>query len=313
MINLKKWLIGLLVISCAFTGLLWLLGLPDERLPAQELRAGREGLRLVTLPDGVTRFQIEGPEDGPLLVLIHGGREPAWTWNEVLPILHASGIRTLRYDMYGRGYSDRPSHTVYNQALYLRQVNDLLDALDIGEPIHIAGYSFGATVAASLANQRVNEVQSLTVLAPRYFAIEVPAVARIPLLNSALVKYVVKPQALDEVRQFFNTPELKEQYAYKVGEPKAVVGNQQAFLSFLLSDALSSTDRIYQRFEQTKIPLLIFSGENDTGIPLEHIEGIMSQVPRAVHVRMRDVDHGLVWQKGREIAVRIVKQVLEKP
>jgi len=284
-------------------------GRPDESIEISELRDARKGLTVVTLSDGVTRYQLEGPESGPLILLIHGGREPGWTWDEVVPVLHQAGIRTLRYDMYGRGFSDRPQDTAYDQAFYLKQAEDLLDALQISSHLHVAGYSFGSNIAAKLAIARPQQVESLTELAPRYFGIALPAVVRVPLLNSVIIRKMLKPKVLDDVRGYFQTPQLKQKYAGRVGEPTGVIGNFVSFKAFALSDALVGTADIYEDLNKTGVPVLIVSGGKDLDIPKEHIAGIVSLVPDAKQVVYPEANHGLVWQNGTEIALEMAEFV----
>ena len=276
--------------------------LPHVSIENSELREAEKGLTLATLPDGVTRYQLEGPDSGPLILLVHGGREPGWTWDEVVPILHQAGIRTLRYDMFGRGFSDRPQGSAYDQAFYLKQAEDLLDALQISSPLHVAGYSFGSNIAAKLAIARPQQVESLTLLAPRYFGISLPAIVRVPLLNSVVIGKMLKPKVLDDVRGYFQTPQLKQRYVNRVGEPTGVIGNFVSFKAFALSDALVGTSDIYQDLNKTGVPVLIVSGGRDLDIPKEHIAGIVSHLPNAEQLVYPEANHGLVWQNGVEIA-----------
>lgn len=281
---------------------LLIVGRPDESIEISELREAEKDLTLATLSDGVTRYQLEGPESGPLILLIHGGREPGWTWDEVVPVLHQAGIRTLRYDMFGRGFSDRPQDAAYDQEFYLKQAEGLLDTLRFSGPLHVAGYSFGSNIAAKLAIARPQQVESLTLLAPRYFGISLPAVVRVPMLNSVIIGKVLKPKVLDDVRGYFQTPQLKQKYANRVGEPTGVIGNFVAFKAFALSDALVGTSDIYRDLNKTGVPVLIVSGGKDLDIPKEHIAGIVSLVPDADQLVYSEANHGLVWQNGVEIA-----------
>jgi pimeloyl-ACP methyl ester carboxylesterase len=41
------------------------------------------------------------------VVLVHGATVPMFTWDSIVPGLVAAGYRTVRYDMWGRGHSDR--------------------------------------------------------------------------------------------------------------------------------------------------------------------------------------------------------------
>ena len=83
----------------------------------------------ITLTDGVTHYELGGPENGKPVVLVHGFSVPYFIFDTTFEFLVNSGFRVLRYDLFGRGFSDRP-HVNYNIHLFVRQLKDLLDALE---------------------------------------------------------------------------------------------------------------------------------------------------------------------------------------
>lgn len=52
------------------------------------------------------------------------------------------GFHVITYDNYGNGWSDAPD-AIYNHALYVSQLAELLLALNISRPIHLVGQSLG--------------------------------------------------------------------------------------------------------------------------------------------------------------------------
>ena len=77
---------------------------------------------------------------------MHGATIPMWIWDPQVESLTKAGFSVLRYDLYGRGYSDRP-HTEYNRDLYRSQLLELLDQLGIKEPVDLVGMSLGGAIA----------------------------------------------------------------------------------------------------------------------------------------------------------------------
>ena len=69
-------------------------------------RAGVPG-RFVTLSRGVTHVDVRGPDSGRTVVLVHGFSVPYYIWDSTATALAAQGYRVIRYDLYGRGWSDR--------------------------------------------------------------------------------------------------------------------------------------------------------------------------------------------------------------
>lgn len=76
--------------------------------------------KFIKLSQGITHYQLEGPENGEVVILVHGFSVPYYIWDGTYEFLVKNGYKVLRYDMYGRGYSDRPV-TVYNKNLYNTQ------------------------------------------------------------------------------------------------------------------------------------------------------------------------------------------------
>src|SRR5918999_1048754 len=92
-------------------------------------RAGAPG-RFAQLSDGITHYDLAGPDTGRTIVLLSGATVPFYMWDPTRDALAANGFRVLRYDYFGRGFSDRPKLR-YDLATYDRQLTELLDALGI--------------------------------------------------------------------------------------------------------------------------------------------------------------------------------------
>ena len=88
---------------------------------------------LLNLPQGETYIRWDGPEKGSVLLMVHGATVPHWQFDELVPILNAAGIRTLRLDLYGHGDSARPPMR-YSMDVFVAQVRDTLEARIIGCP-----------------------------------------------------------------------------------------------------------------------------------------------------------------------------------
>src|SRR6476661_1407463 len=103
--------------------------------------------KFVRLSDGLTHYQIDGPDSGRVVVLAHGFSVPYYIWDSTAAHLSGAGYRVIRYDEYGRGLSDRPN-VPYVDDLYDRQLGELLDSLKITERVDLAGVSMGGAVTS---------------------------------------------------------------------------------------------------------------------------------------------------------------------
>ena len=116
--------------------------------------------------NGVDLFhEIAG--QGDPLVLVHGSWGDHFNWQAVIGGL-AESFRVVTYDRRGHSQSERPGDGTRQD-----DENDLaalLEQLDI-VPAHVAGNSFGASIALGLAARRPSLFRSLCVHEPPLMAI----------------------------------------------------------------------------------------------------------------------------------------------
>jgi len=99
--------------------------------------------KFIQLPDGLmTHYELLGPKNAQTVVLIHGFSVPYYNLDHTFNFLVKSGFRVLRYDIYGRGLSDKPI-TEYSKDFYYKQLKNLLSALKINSQIDFIGFSMG--------------------------------------------------------------------------------------------------------------------------------------------------------------------------
>ena len=161
-------LAALILLACAGLYGAFELKDPEHRALDDEARAEAPG-SFVRLADGFTHYEAAGPDTAPVVVLAAGFSVPAYIWDSLYHRLGASGFRVIRYDYYGRGWSDRPD-VAYDEGLFVGQLAGLLDSLRITRPVHLAGLSFGATVATSFVARHPERVASLIYVDPVFNA-----------------------------------------------------------------------------------------------------------------------------------------------
>ncbi|CAA9272823.1 MAG: putative epoxide hydrolase [uncultured Corynebacteriales bacterium] len=122
-------------------------------------------LRRIPLGDLTFDVDVDGPADGPAVLLLHGFPHSRESWVDVAPILNDAGLRTIAPDQ--RGYSDgaRPTDVAdYALPLLAGDALGILDALGV-ESAHVAGHDWGAAVAWYLGARHKDRVRSLVALA----------------------------------------------------------------------------------------------------------------------------------------------------
>jgi len=105
--------------------------------------------------DGLTQQVLEdGPEGGPLVLLIHGFPELGLSWRAQVKALGEAGYRAVAPDMRGYGGTDKPGRTEEHTILHLvGDMVDLVRALGRSE-CTVVGHDWGAPVAWHCALMR---------------------------------------------------------------------------------------------------------------------------------------------------------------
>jgi len=109
---------------------------------------------------------IDGPEDGPLLILLHGLPRNSWEWHHQIPAMAEMGFRTVAPDLRGFCPGARPEGV---EAYHLREyADDVVAIVDSvggeGASFHLMGTSIGASIAWGIAAWHPERVESLACL-----------------------------------------------------------------------------------------------------------------------------------------------------
>lgn len=105
-----------------------------------------------------------GPEDGPLVLLLHGFPDFWYSWRHLMPTLAGAGFRVVAPDLRGYGGSSRPAQTLaYRMDRHLDDLQALLRALGRSRA-HVVGHDWGGAIAWVLACELPEQVERLVVL-----------------------------------------------------------------------------------------------------------------------------------------------------
>lgn len=126
--------------------------------------SGTERIGTFTRDGLVFDVRDEGPIDGTPVVLLHGFPQDSRSWDELAPLLHRRGFRTLAPDQRGYSAGARPrARWAYRASELVADVVALIDQAGLG-PAHVVGHDWGAAVAWGIAAERPDRVRTLTAL-----------------------------------------------------------------------------------------------------------------------------------------------------
>ncbi|MGH7616625.1 MAG: alpha/beta fold hydrolase [Gemmatimonadaceae bacterium] len=272
---------GLVValVACALYGF-YAARNPERRTLDEAARRGAPG-KFVRLADGVTHYDVSGPDSGRTIVLVHGFSVPYYLWDSTAAALAGAGFRVIRYDEYGRGLSDRPN-VDYTVDLYDRQLTQLLDSLHIAGPVDLGGVSMGGLVSGTFAGRHPERVRSLTLVDPVAGSNgTTPSFFSWPLVGSYLWQTLAVPTMADGQMTDFVQPSRFPDWANRYREQMSYRGFGRALLSHRQNAAGISLDSVYRRVGRTPIPVLLIWGKSDQTVPFERSASVRVAIPSA--------------------------------
>jgi len=122
-----------------------------------------DDVRFVTV-DGL-RFGYLESGQGPLVLLVHGFPDTAYSWDATRSALAAAGFRTVAPFTRGYAPTEVPSQEAYDSDTLGRDLVALVQALGGGEPAVIVGHDWGASAAYSAAALAPDSLRLLVTIA----------------------------------------------------------------------------------------------------------------------------------------------------
>lgn len=257
--------------------------------------------------DGVIHYRLEGPEDGPLVVLVHGFSTPSFVWDGYFKPLTEAGYRVLAYDNFGRGLSDRP-RAVYDADLLDRQLVELLDALKVDRRVDIVGYSMGGAIATIFTSRHAERVRSLTLIAPAGLGVAMADGAdtlRRPLIGDWIVRLfgtrIFYGAAAQEAKSAPNPGAFLEGFNRQL----EYRGYGDALLSTMRHYPLTGSDAAFADVGRSTLPVLVVWGEADEVVPYAHAAKLMELMPQAQLRSYAGAGHNITFTEPRLVSDQI--------
>ena len=285
----------------------------DENRDLDESTRKEAGGSFIKLKDGTTHYELSGPENGKPVVLVHGFSVPYFIFDPTFDFLTKSGFRVLRYDLIGRGYSDRPK-TAYKIDLFVRQLRDLLETLNM-QQVNLLGLSMGGPITASFIDQNPQVVDKFILIDPAgakrvtlsllLEAVKLPIFGELALGlfgSGSMVKGIASDMFDPELVEHFQT-QYKIQMQYK--------GFKYAILSTMRNRMLESFAETYARVGKLKKPTLLIWGKNDTTVPFKNSAEILKAIPHAEFHPIENCGHIPHYEKP-EIVNKVLLEFLSK-
>lgn len=267
----------------------------------------------VELSQGFVHYELSGTPGGEMVVLVHGFSVPYYVWDPTVDELVKQGFRVLRYDLYGRGYSDRPN-AEYNLDLFTTQLSDLTTALIPGESFHIMGLSMGGPIVASFANQHPDLIKSVTLIAPEVLPVSEKDIfpMNVPLLGEWIVGVYLVPFHLPQSQlDDFYHPQDFPGWEEKYREQLQYKGFKNAILSTIRNLVTFNPLDVYEDLNKSGLPTLLVWGKEDQSVSYPAIVELKERLPNVESIFIDETGHLPHYEKS-EVVNPMIIQFLQK-
>jgi pimeloyl-ACP methyl ester carboxylesterase len=157
---------------------------PDRDAAEVDAQYRTERSKLAALPDGTRMHYLEaGPADAPVLMLIHGSFDSAFTWELVLDDL-AKDFHVIAPDLPAHGLTGRTPTDSYQMADMASAVHGLVTHLKL-EPFVIGGNSMGGNTSWLYAHAHPDRVRRMVLIDSAGYPNDTPPLTpkRGPIMN----------------------------------------------------------------------------------------------------------------------------------
>ena len=255
-----------------------------------ELRRSAPG-QFVRTSQGFVHYQFTGPENGRVVVLVHGFSVPYYLWTGTFEMLGNEGFRALRYDLFGRGLSDRPD-VRYDADLFDKELVELLDALHIPGKVDLAGASMGGPIIATFACRHPERVRTLSFFDPGYsHGQQLPWKLNTPLLGEYLMAVDIAPHLPEKQMDDFDHPERFPDWADRYRPQMRFKGFRGALLSTLRNYLPADWSKDYACVGAGTAPVLLVWGKDDRDVPFDTSREVRGAISRAQFIAVDDAAH----------------------
>jgi pimeloyl-ACP methyl ester carboxylesterase len=248
----------------------------------------------VRLSNGVTHYELGNPAGNPTVVLVHGFSVPYYIYDPTFEFLTRKGLRVLRYDLLGRGFSDRPDVS-YDINLFVRQLSDLLEALEISKPVGLVGLSMGGPITATFTARYPERVAKLVLIDPAgartLFLSRVLTVVAAPGIGEGLLNLAGNGGVIRTIASDIFDRKLVDHFVKRYMIQVQYKGFRNAILSTVRNNVIGCCIETYRQVSSLGKPALLIWGRDDTTVPLRHSDDLRAAMPGIEFHIIEDCSH----------------------
>jgi pimeloyl-ACP methyl ester carboxylesterase len=279
---------GVACVAVSVTGL-WAWA-PDRPRTQLEKKYWDAATRYLEIGGTSLRVRISGPQDSPVVLLLHGFGSSLETWEPWAQQLGGS-YRVVRFDLPGCGLSEADRTGRYGDARSLELVKALMDELGIEKAVLI-GNSIGGRIAWRFAAAFPDRTRKLVLISPDGFASPGFEYGKAPHVSAilTLMKYFL-PRALlraNLAAAYGDPGRLSDATVDRYYDLLLAPGNREAMIERMQQTVLEEPTPILRRI---KAPTLLLWGQKDRLIPFANSADYLGALGDAHLVSFPDLGH----------------------
>jgi pimeloyl-ACP methyl ester carboxylesterase len=284
--------------------------------------------------NGIRLWCMEaGPTDGPLVLLLHGFPELAYSWRHQVEHLAAAGFHVVAPDLPGYGRSDKPDVT-YDVDWINACLMGVVDAMG-AEQVVIAGHDWGGILVWTMARQYPERIAGVIgVNTPDLPRSAMPPVEMLRMIFVDTPIYIIQFQERglaewvletwgrgtdDFVEMIFGATTAEGSDAFP---PEVLDVYKEAFRP---RGALTPPIEYYRNMDRNwhltadiadrkvEVPCLMISAENDPVLTPAMTAGMEERVPDLEKVIIENCGHWTQQEKPEETTEHMLRYLQRLP
>ncbi len=275
------------------------------------IRAQAPG-RFIDLSQGRVHYQLDGSDSSEMILFIHGGGCSGMeVYDGIVPYWKTQGYRTLAYDLYDRGYSDRLNKP-NTPELFLTQLTELMDSLHVRGKLNVVSSSLGSMVALDFAAQHPERIQKFIMIDPSATgALKINLLLQIPLVSDLIMALHWYPNAIENQRKTFVDQESFESYSIRQAYFMNIPGYKATNYSTWTDLQIHDKSVLLRALPDSSV--LILYGEQDPYFPKESsLKHYGSLYPTLAALGIPDAGHLPHIEKPEAVVLAIDKFIKRK-
>jgi len=221
------------------------------------------GNNRISVNNHTISYNDEGPDEAPVVILIHGFPFNKAMWNKQVEIL-LENYRVISYDIRGHGDSDAGTDD-FSIGLFTKDLLGLMDFLKVEKAI-LCGLSLGGYIALNAIENFPKRFKALILCDTTCTADTSETKEKRKIAIENIAKYGVEQYANESIKNLF-APETFVTSKEKTIEIKEMIlkTSAQTLSGTLL--ALAARKETCRKLPEIKVPVLIMVGKEDKITP----------------------------------------------